>query len=383
MALPFTVIGQAPNLPLTLQRIEGDVAYIRGGMKSTLLDTISHYSGVPKEVDKYLIKYIKLTDDDFFGSSKLAILIGKTLTDSIVVMVDENFDSNFSDEKVLLYPKEKKPNFIGANVTLKKIIEGRSIVYTFSPYPYKTNFKYNSTIENEFSLMVQTCQYLKGVFKMENVDNAIYIGNKKPFAFYTNSPNLEINVGSLENFFVGQIIPLKEKNIVIDSVSKYGERLYYKIIDSTNSHLFTGYSKGLQVIPINAYDIDRQSVKIPAVHKVQLLDFWGTWCKPCHETLPVLKRMHKKYQDLEIIGIAYDADVTLVKKYIKREKVLWKNIFQGYSGNEHPLISAISVEVYPTFILIDEFGKVIFRGDGVEAIFEVEKVLDTMYGNKH
>jgi thiol-disulfide isomerase/thioredoxin len=375
-------MAQTPNRQLSLQRVEGNNPNMRSGMKPTLRDTINQYSGIPKEIDKYIVKYLALTDSDFFGSNKLVMLIGKTRRDSIVVIVDENFNANFSDDKVLYYPKEKLTNFKGQSVTLKRTISGKLTSYTFIPNPYKTNFTYNSSIENEFSLMVESHQYLTGVINSNNVDHLIYIANMKPFANYVNTSTLAFGVAKVGSFSIGQIIPLGSKRIVVDSVSKYGEILYYKEVDSANSHLFTGYSEGQQVTPIDTYDIEKRNVKIPADHKFQLIDFWGTWCQPCHETLPVLKKIAKKYTALEVVGVAYDSDIELVREYIKKEKVRWRNIYQGFQTNEHPLITAMSVQVYPTFILIDDFGKVIFRGDGVEAIYEVEKMMRKLFTTK-
>ena len=40
-----------------------------------------------------------------------------------------------------------------------------------------------------------------------------------------------------------------------------------------------------------------------------LLDFWGSWCRPCLQGIPFLKEIHKKYnkKGLTIIGIASES----------------------------------------------------------------------------
>ena len=42
--------------------------------------------------------------------------------------------------------------------------------------------------------------------------------------------------------------------------------------------------------------------------KVVLVDFWATWCKPCMDEMPNVKRVYQAYHDkgFEIIGISFD-----------------------------------------------------------------------------
>jgi thiol-disulfide isomerase/thioredoxin len=43
-------------------------------------------------------------------------------------------------------------------------------------------------------------------------------------------------------------------------------------------------------------------------NNVLIVDFWGTWCKPCRDAVPMLKTLYGKYKQygLEIIGLAYE-----------------------------------------------------------------------------
>ncbi len=40
--------------------------------------------------------------------------------------------------------------------------------------------------------------------------------------------------------------------------------------------------------------------------KVVLVDFWGTWCTPCRESLPELQELYAEFheQGFEILGVA-------------------------------------------------------------------------------
>lgn len=56
--------------------------------------------------------------------------------------------------------------------------------------------------------------------------------------------------------------------------------------------------------------------------KYVLLDFWGSWCAPCRESHPHLKKLYAEYKDkgFEIIGIAYEKGETGRENWLKAIK---------------------------------------------------------------
>jgi len=54
--------------------------------------------------------------------------------------------------------------------------------------------------------------------------------------------------------------------------------------------------------------------------KVMLLDFWATWCKPCVEAIPELKKLHEelgKDKKFVVVGISVDVGKDAKKKVKK------------------------------------------------------------------
>lgn len=54
----------------------------------------------------------------------------------------------------------------------------------------------------------------------------------------------------------------------------------------------------------------------PKSEKLVLIDFYATWCGPCKEMAPVVKRMEEKYGDkLEFRKVDIDKEPELAEKY--------------------------------------------------------------------
>jgi thiol-disulfide isomerase/thioredoxin len=96
--------------------------------------------------------------------------------------------------------------------------------------------------------------------------------------------------------------------------------------------------------------------------KVVLLDFWGTWCPPCRESIPTTRNVYKKYQGkgLEVIGVSSDDDEDVWRAFVEAQKMDWHE-YIDLSGN---VINAFDVDSYPTYVVLDKDGVVRFRQSG-------------------
>ncbi len=94
--------------------------------------------------------------------------------------------------------------------------------------------------------------------------------------------------------------------------------------------------------------------------KYVFLDFWGTWCKPCIDEIPNLKKAYKELDSDKIafIGIAYTG-AEYLKEFIKENDMPWPQL--AYTSEAEGVLKLYNIKGYPTTLLIDPQGKIIAK----------------------
>lgn len=101
--------------------------------------------------------------------------------------------------------------------------------------------------------------------------------------------------------------------------------------------------------------------------KYVLVDFWGSWCGPCIKAIPELKNMYKLYKNsIEFISVAHDKpeDLDKLKQLIHKYNMTWHHLYDNMKPDKSIIAKEYKVQEYPTSILIDPKGKVVFRSVG-------------------
>jgi thiol-disulfide isomerase/thioredoxin len=93
--------------------------------------------------------------------------------------------------------------------------------------------------------------------------------------------------------------------------------------------------------------------------QVVLLQFWATWCYPCHYAVPGLNRMHLALQErgFSVVGITMDMQPEiLVPEFINSYKVLYDILIadEAIRHNETPFGYLQGI---PAYVLIDRKGR--------------------------
>ena len=104
--------------------------------------------------------------------------------------------------------------------------------------------------------------------------------------------------------------------------------------------------------------------------KVVLFDFWGTWCPPCRESVPMLVALRKKYRDkpFEMVGISSDEDEQAWKRFMASNHMDWPDYRDSSADVQH----AFEVNSFPTFVVMDRDGVLTFSQSGLNPFLPME-----------
>jgi peroxiredoxin len=90
-----------------------------------------------------------------------------------------------------------------------------------------------------------------------------------------------------------------------------------------------------------------------------VLNFWGTWCPPCRQEIPDLKKIYTEYKDrgLQLIGLAVQDTPEKVRKFAEDNSLDWVLLMADTKAAESFRIGT----GVPVTIFIDRDGNEVNR----------------------
>jgi thiol-disulfide isomerase/thioredoxin len=109
--------------------------------------------------------------------------------------------------------------------------------------------------------------------------------------------------------------------------------------------------------------------------RVVLIDFWATWCGPCKQELPHLKKIAKEFtgQPLVIISVSWDSDEAKWKEFVTKNEMTWVQ----YRDADHSLSNSFGINSIPHYFTIDTDGVLTAEmlGEGSDVEGKLKKLL--------
>lgn len=102
-------------------------------------------------------------------------------------------------------------------------------------------------------------------------------------------------------------------------------------------------------------------------NRYMLIDFWASWCKPCRNEIPNLRKLYDKYHDkgFDIFSVSIDKDDDAWRKALKEEQLPWTNC----RDTEGDIAKTYGVQSIPMLVVVDTEGRLVIenlRGEELE-----------------
>ncbi|OAB46956.1 redoxin domain-containing protein [Paenibacillus antarcticus] len=90
--------------------------------------------------------------------------------------------------------------------------------------------------------------------------------------------------------------------------------------------------------------------------KAMVINFWGTWCKPCVKEMPALQAQSEKWKDKDVVVIGINAgeDIMSVDNFAKQANIS----FQILLDPNKEAIQSYGVSPLPTTFFVSANGKI-------------------------
>jgi thiol-disulfide isomerase/thioredoxin len=108
--------------------------------------------------------------------------------------------------------------------------------------------------------------------------------------------------------------------------------------------------------------------------KVVLLEFWATWCLPCHAQADILEPLYAEYRGrgVEFLAVGLGEDEEVVRRFVARNPFPYPVLIDPADELSYEL----GIAALPTLMVIDRDGRVAYFEAGVVEEDDLRRLLD-------
>lgn len=117
---------------------------------------------------------------------------------------------------------------------------------------------------------------------------------------------------------------------------------------------------GAPAPPLELPGLEGQTVELrttAAEHRLVVVAFWATWCRPCHKELEDLARLYEKHasEGLEILAVSIDRHEEQLERFVREEEIPFVVLLDP----ELEVFKRYGIRGIPTSILVGPDGSVV------------------------
>lgn len=374
--IAIDTVGQSGRLKIPLVSETNGLSAHKGYIVARTSSRWDMVKKLPKGCDSInsFLKRLKLPG---LGSSvrscdSLFILFVGNPPENNTVIIDENKNFDFTDDSVYKLDIKKQIEIFVRNFSYmicspKKVIQRQiDLYFSFDP----GNLVFNNEKEKASFVAVGLATYQKGQFKSKSgIEATIEVFMRTPALGYDNENTIirlyENNLQTEKELKIGDIFYLGNKKYKLDKIDKFGTALYISQRGNRSTNEL-GIDSGFFAPNFKVSSLNGDQLNLKRFHgRYVLLDFWGTWCGPCIASIPGLQTLKANYPKLELISIAAETEKNVNKDSLQRATkkygMNWNHVYQSFHVKK-TLMNRFKINSYPTTLLIDPKGKIIFRG---------------------
>lgn len=300
------------------------------------------------------------------------VAFGKTATNQLQYVIDTDHDRDFADETI------HTPPVIGPELDFEKVIEKAPNV--------NIEISTNKGISTETVKLLILNNNRGGLiynipthFKTELSGQELLVSNGfinitfDDHAFIAMNEATELNMIDRDEF-------IRTENGIFKNLGVNLNSRKLELMKMPEDTLIYSTAVGFNALPFHIKRLENNDSLALSDFKGKFLylEFWGTWCRPCIDELPNLKKAYAVTQreDIEFFGVAVNNTREAVTNAINKYDIQW---LQALESESNDIREVYQINTFPTSFLIDPKGKIVAKN------LRGENLIDTLnhYIQKH